>query len=371
MQQRKWERYVLEVIKGKRHGLVAACLRPLLRLASWGFEFLVTCRNWAFDHGWFKRYFPPVPLVISVGNIVAGGTGKTPVSLMLAQEFYDDFVIAILSRGYRSPAEKLANPITLSSGHGPQHPASYCGDEPYLLSQNLPKALVFVGKDRDKASHMAAQAGANIILLDDGMQHRRLARDLEVVVMDASDPFGQGHFLPSGFLRDSRSSLMRADLIILNHVVDKEHFEAMKSEIGHHADAPVVGTRMDLVEVLELCGRKVPSLKGKKVGIFCGIAQPEKFMKTIEQAGAEVIDQFCISDHDGFDAENLQDFAQTSLARGADLLICTEKDRVKLSNSLSCSLPICWVKMKLTLVEGVPHWNDFIDNAKTMLTRRL
>lgn len=371
MRERKWELYILEIIKGKRKGFIASCLRPFLRLISRCFQLGVICRNWAFDHGWFKRYFPPVPLVISVGNIVAGGTGKTPVSLLLAQEFYQDFVIAILSRGYRSPAERLSHPIPLSLGEGPDYPASFCGDEPFLLSKNLPKALVFVGRDRDKASCMAAQAGANLILLDDGMQHRRLARDLEVVVMDASDPFGKGEFLPSGFLRDSCSSLVRADLIILNHVADTQHFESMKAAIQSHAEAPVVGARMDLVGILDLAENEISSLKGKKVGIFCGIAQPEKFKKTVEQLGAEIVDHFFISDHDGFSLDHLEEFAQRSLEKGAEFLICTEKDRVKLNDSTKCCLPICWVKMKLTLVEGIDHWNNFIQNAKTILTRRL
>src|SRR4051794_35358108 len=110
------ENYFLQVITGKRKGILSFCLRALLRVLSWPFRLLVSCRNWIFDKGWLSRYSPPVPVVISIGNIVVGGTGKTPVTLMVAKEFYEDFPIAILSRGYRSQAEALPIPVILSNG---------------------------------------------------------------------------------------------------------------------------------------------------------------------------------------------------------------------------------------------------------------
>src|SRR5690606_3839799 len=131
----------------------------------------------------------------------------TPVTLMIAKEFYETHKIAIISRGYRSPAEKVATPLTLSVGKGPLHSAAYCGDEPFLLSENLPKAFVYVGKDRTKSATLASKVGAEIALLDDGMQHRSIARDYEVVVMDIEDLFGHGFYLPRGFLRESPKSL--------------------------------------------------------------------------------------------------------------------------------------------------------------------
>ena len=235
------EIYYLDLVTGKRKGFLAWLLKILLLPISWIYQFFVACRNWAFDRGWVRRYTPPVPVVISIGNIVAGGTGKTPVTYLLAKEFYDEVPLAILARGYRSKAENLSAPIVLSRGQGPMHPASYCGDEPFMLAQNLPKSFVFVGKDRHKASNMAAKAGVKLILLDDGMQHRRLARDFEVVVMDALDPFGQGYFLPRGLLREGLKSLSRADLIVLNHVYDHSRFIALRQKIARYTTAPVRG----------------------------------------------------------------------------------------------------------------------------------
>ena len=366
-----WHLYFFKVIKGKEKGPLATCLRPFLRLLSWGFRCIVITRNWAFDQGWLKCYYPPVPLVISVGNIVAGGTGKTPVSLKVAQEFYQDYTIAILSRGYRSKAEKLSHPTLLSNGKGPIHPACYCGDEPYLLSKNLPKALVYVGRNRGKSSQMAVQAGAQLILLDDGLQHRRLARDLDIVVMDAADPFGCHQFLPLGLLRDSQASLARADLIILNHVQDLIQYETMVKAIQKYTNAGVVGTRMVVEKVCDMQDQLVASLQEKSLGIFCGIAQPDNFKNTVVQLGINVVADYYLSDHAQLTVEDLQEFALKCKKLGAEALICTEKDRVKISENFLCVLPIYWVKTELIITEGKHHWDAFIHDAKNVLKRRI
>jgi tetraacyldisaccharide 4'-kinase len=367
----KLELYFLDLIKGKRRGIIALFLKFWLRFFSWIFKFIVLCRNWIFDQGWLRRYYPPVPMVISIGNIVAGGTGKTPVTLMLANEFYNEFTIAILSHGYRSQAERLSSPVILSKGEGPLHSAQYCGDEPYLISQNLPKAWVIVGKDRNKSSNMAARMGAQILVLDDGMQHRRLARDVEVIVMDLLDPFGQGYFLPRGLLRDSISSLKRADLIILNHVYDRERFAKVKEIIERYSKAPIVGTKMEVIEVFDSQNNAIASLKNRQVGIFCGIAHPEYFQHTIHTLGAQIIDSYFLPDHSNFESSALIRFVENTLKKGAEYIICTEKDRVKLEQTLVNTLPIAWVQMRLRLVEGDLYWKNFIEKAKTDLSKRI
>ena len=202
----KVENYLKHVIQGKKQGILRSSIKCLLLPLSWIFHRGVQLRNWCYDKKWFKSYVPPVPIVISIGNIVAGGTGKTPVTLLFAYTFYNRFSLAILSRGYRSKAEKLDAPLILCDGKGPLYPAAYCGDEPYLFAQRLPEAHVIVGENRQKASYLAAKAGAQVILLDDGMQHEVAMRDFEVVVVDVGDPFGHGYFLPRGFLREDVSS---------------------------------------------------------------------------------------------------------------------------------------------------------------------
>jgi tetraacyldisaccharide 4'-kinase len=365
------ENYFLDIITKKQRGVGASMLRGVLLVLSFPYRFVVHCRNWAFDNGWFRRYSPPVPIVISVGNIVVGGTGKTPVTLMLAQEFYERHRIAVLSRGYRSVAEKLRGPTVLCDGHGPKQSAAHCGDEPFLLAQNLPKAIVIVGHNRHLASNMAARAGAELILLDDGMQHRHLARDFEVVVMDTTDPFGQGYFLPRGLLREGVKSLSRAHLVILNHVKDNESFEELRKEVQKYTTAPVVGTRMDLVSVVDMAGEPAGTLQDKKLGIFCGIAHPEYFYNTIIQHGGIIVDTAYAADHRTFDAHVLREFAAACKAKGADMLVCTEKDIVKIEDLIDMPLPVTWVKMKLSIVEGYDEWRKFIEEINSGLAHPL
>ncbi len=365
------ELYFLTIIKGKRQSFLILIIKAILRVLSWFYSLIVTCRNWVFDHDWVRCYSPPVPVVISVGNIVAGGTGKTPVTLMIAKEFYNEVPLAILSRGYRSKAESMSTPLVLSRGQGPMHPASFCGDEPFMLAQNLPKAFVFVGKDRYKTSNMAAKAGAKLIILDDGMQHRRLARDFEVVVMDASDPFGQGYFLPRGLLRESLKSLARADLIILNHVFDHESYVNTCQKIARYSTAPVVATQIEIEGIFDFQGNPLASLDHVPVGLFCGIANPEYFEKTVGQLNAKVVASYVIADHMEYDLDKLAHFAERCLKENVKFLICTEKDRVKLSDSLLLAIPILWIKMHLTFVESRVAWDIFIKRAKADLARRL
>ena len=365
------ELYFLDVIHRKKRGFWAVLLLFCLLPISWIYRVIVAFRNWSFDQGWIRSYSPPIPVVISVGNIVAGGTGKTPVTLMLAREFSSSSSVAIISRGYRSKAEKMATPIVLSKGQGPMHPASYCGDEPYMLAQNLPGVCIFVGKDRHKASNIAAKAGAQLLLLDDGMQHRRLARDFEVVVIDAFDPFGQGYFLPRGLLRESLRSLARADVIVLNHAYDTKRCTLVRQKIARYTTAPVVTTKTEVEGIYTLQGEQETTFSCKKVGIFCGIAHPDYFEKTVADIGLDVVERYVIPDHMEYNPEALICFALKCKASGAECLICTEKDRVKLVEKLDIPLPIFWIRMKLVFVEGESFWKDFVLQVKQDLAHRL
>lgn len=361
------ELYILSVIKGTRKGLLAKVLRFFLLMLSFFYRFTVSLRNWLFDRGWLISYIPPVPLVISVGNITAGGTGKTPVTLMFAEELSPLAPLAILSRGYRSQAENLSTPLLLHKEKGLWHPASLCGDEPCLLAQNLPEAMIIVGRDRYLSSKMAARLGARALLLDDGMQHRGIARDFEVIVIDQLDPFGHGHFLPRGLLRESRKSLARADLIIINHAYDKEISENLKRQISKFSSAPFIRTCMDVVGVFDLNNQLINLEKGIRVGIFSGIAHPEYFKKTVEQLQADVVDEHSFPDHDAMHLDQLIHYSKRCKDKEGVLLLCTEKDRVKLIESKELFLPIAWVKTRLRIIEGEEHWRALMNCAKKNL----
>jgi len=367
------ETYMIQIISGKRQGIFPSIIKGILLILSWIYQAIMYVRNWGFDQGLFRQYDPPVPLVISIGNIVAGGTGKTPVTLKLAEEFVSTFHTVILSRGYRSQAEHLSAPIILShgDGQGPIHAASFCGDEPYMLAKNLPEALIIVGKDRRRATILASKSGGQLVLLDDGMQHRRLARDFDVVVMDASNPFGYGYYLPRGFLRESLNSLARVDLIVLNHIYSDERYDEVKKEIEKYSKAPVVGVQMKVQGVWTLSEHQPVDLKGVKVGVFCAIANPEYFSQTVKDRGAEIVSSQFEPDHLDFKTQQLNEFATLCKNRGAEYLVCTEKDQVKISDSQKIALPIVWIQIQLHIVKGEYEWSAFIAKAKNELLNRV
>jgi tetraacyldisaccharide 4'-kinase len=211
--------------------------------------------------------------------------GKTPFVEMLAKKF-SHRKVAILSRGY-----------------------GVVPDEPMMLAKKLPNVKIYIGKDRVASAEQAEMDGAELIILDDGMQHRRLFRDVEIVLHD----FENQHFLPRGMLRDSKSRLSKADFVLER------------------------GKDVQVVPV------SPPDIRGQKVGIFCGIARPEQFKKMVVDLGAEVVAEWFLADHQLADPSI---FAKKCKELGASALICTEKDFIKLPKN-SYALPVLCLEIEM------------------------
>jgi tetraacyldisaccharide 4'-kinase len=315
---------LLDIIEGRKKAPVRL---SLLRAAGALFETGVKLRHFAYDQKLLSIYRSSLP-VISVGNILAGGAGKTPFVCLLARLLCRRAKVAILLRGYRSAAEKRALPRVVH----PSDCADLCGDEALLLKHKFPEVEVIVGKDRVAGARMAEERGAEVILLDDGMQHRRLHRDCDIALLPADDPFGEKtSFLPGGFLRDTRGRLAKVDLIGLTNVRDAEQFVELKQCVAEYTRAPVFGLQQKVVG-----GEKIV---GKKVALFCAIGRPHRFIRTVQELGAEIVHMQIAPDHrklpPGFEKEALQ--------KGADLLVCTEKDAVKMTQeqaSLFCVIGV-------------------------------
>lgn len=364
------EAIYLDIIRGKSQGAAVSTIKFFLYILSWIYGSFVYVKNKGYDLGLFKGWRLPSQAVISIGNITVGGTGKTPLTLMLGRKLSQRFSTAILSRGYRSQAERLSKPLILSCGLGPEYPADICGDEPYLLAENLPHAAIYVGKDRCKAAEMAANFGAELLILDDGMQHRKIARDLEIVVMDAKDPFGQGYYLPRGLLREDVRSLRRADLIVLNHIASEEHYCILKEKIAAYSDAPVIGAHPMVAMMRGADELPIEEIQGKKAGMFCGIANPDNFLHSLQTMGLSIVEQLRLGDHMAVGDEVISNFSSRCQMLGAEFLVCTEKDKVKLDKNLHLSLPLLWVKMELRIAEGLEYWQTFIDKAETTIMNK-
>lgn len=261
--------------------------------------------------------------MVCVGNIVLGGTGKTPLILKLLKDLRIERV-AVLSRGYLRP----------------KHPRlgswEEVGDEPALIKAKFPKVALYIDADRVRAAKAAVRDGYRLLLMDDGMQHLRIKKDLLICTVDGENPYGGGMFLPFGRLRDLPEMLSKADLV----VVKGPKVEGMD------------GVRVRMVP-------KEDDFSGK-VAIFCGIGKPGQFKRSVEGLGVEVVHELFLGDHEEVGVERLRRFSEESVGRGAKMLLCTEKDMVKLFGYPKTALPIKALEMELEVVEGEEIWSKMI-----------
>jgi len=345
------ELYILDIIEDRRK---APGFSALLSAVAWCYKNIVRLRNALYDMKILKSHKVPA-CVVSIGNIVSGGTGKTPLIQYLSSIFSDEFSTAIVTRGYRSAIEKSGKSVNISSSNGPIVSPAECGDEPFWLAMNT-KSQVFVGKDKLSSARNAAIDKNKIIFIDDGMQHRRLSRDFEIVLIDGNDPWGKGHFLPRGLLRDLPERLSCADLVVVSNLDDPEKWQEIKNGIIHYTGAPVI--RMTRIFDLHIS----PAIT--KVGIFCGIAKPQAFEKAVLSLEYNIVDKMFSPDHILPSMEKLKNFARRCKDAGAQGLICTEKDFVKIPKNLDLDLPIFPLRMGLVIAEGSQAWSECMEKIR-------
>ena len=311
-------------------GIAAALLAPL----AWIYRAATDWRNRRYDRARNTRE-ADLP-VISVGNLTVGGTGKTPIVEWLVRHLLErGRCPAVVSRGYGGEAGR--GPLLVSDGSGPQCEASRCGDEPWALAHAIPGALVVVGSDRVAAAALARRRGADVVVLDDGFQHRRLRRDLDVVLLDSTDPFGGGRLLPAGRLRESPRGLERADLILVTRDPSASALAAIERRIRHDgAKAPVIGAGHRAVGFVDLDGRPVePPRSGLA---FCGVGNPERFRSDLEKTGLELIEFVAFADHHPYGEGELARLGRRAAAASVPL-VTTEKDLARIGSLRAGLLP--------------------------------
>ena len=283
--------------------------------------------------------------VISVGNLTVGGTGKTPMVLWIAERLSaEGHRPAILTRGYRGLG-KSASDATSS-------------DEVALLCQRLNGRAQFgVGKDRYENGLALAKDGAEWFILDDGFQHLELQRDADIVLLDATNPFGYGDVLPAGRLREPRSGLARADIVIITRT---SHAPALELVIRRYTRAPIfyAQTRLDEVLRIPLMTEALPEnqRRQQKFFAFCGIGNPAAFFDDLRNWGFSVAGQRSFTDHHRYSGAEVQGLEGEAAAAGADALICTEKDVFNLPASFSAALPVYACRIRLALNDENGFW---------------
>jgi len=323
------------LVSGDRRGPAAVGQRAVLWLLKWPYRAAVAARNLGYRTGALRSHRAAVP-VISIGNLTTGGTGKTPLVAWLANHLAEaGHSVGLLSRGYRGEADEQGN------------------DEKRLLEALCPAAPHIQDPDRVAAAGRAVtEYGCDVLLLDDGFQHRRLGRDLDIVLVDATCPLGFGHLLPRGLLREPPASLKRASLLVLTRIdqVDPDRAAQLKRQlstwIGTELIAEVAFRSTGLVNS---SGSTAPLqlLDQSRVAAFCGIGNPEAFW-----AGLDLVAQRAFPDHHRYDAGDLSELADWAQRHDADLLLTTRKDLVKIPHSQLGQTPLWAIDIGVEWISG-------------------
>jgi len=330
------------IISGERRGFLSDATRCLLSGFSVCYGCGVRTRNCAFDLGLKRFHQAPVP-VVSVGNITTGGTGKTPFVAYLAHWFQQRSVRAvILSRGYHSlPGQVNDEKLMLDQ---------FCPGVPHLQNPNRVRSAQIASDEHD----------AQVLILDDGFQHRRLARDLDIVLIDALNPFGYNHLLPRGLLREPPDGLQRADLIVITRA-------DQCSDAARQAIIERIGSICGSSECVELAyppeclinsaGKTIEfdTLRDKSMAAFCGIGNPDGFAKTIVDCGLRIADSAVFSafpDHHHYTSEELSAIGKQAGQHAAAAILTTQKDLVKINRPELSGCPLWAVKIGIRLLRG-------------------
>ena len=305
-------------------------------------------REACFRRGVFTSHRLPVP-VVSVGNLTLGGTGKTPMVQHLARMLQDNgFRPAVVSRGYGGRAQGRVNLV--SDGSGPLLDADQAGDEPRFLAETLPGVPVLTGVVRRLPAAEAVARGADVLLLDDGFQHMQVARDVNLVLFSADRLAGNSRVFPGGELREPVAALHRATAFVLTGVDDANRERASRFAELLAARFPQIpttlaGYRLDVAVRLSTAGLLEPAdqaiLSGRRLYGFCGIANPESFRRTVQAEGLDLAGFLPLADHQRYLPSVLERVQTRAREAGAEALVCTEKDLVKLAGcSTMLTLPI-------------------------------
>ena len=322
----------------------------MLSVLSWIYGRGVALRNYLYDKGVFEVHDLGAR-VISVGNLTVGGTGKTPIVAYLAAELAKQGEkVCILTRGYGREDE--SNRVLVSDGKSVLVDASVGGDEPVELAEKLlGKAIVIADADRVRAAEWAKRKfGVTAFVLDDGFQHRKVKRDIDLICIDATDPFGKGKLLPAGRLREQVTNLNRTDTVVITRVEQVDDISDLRSEISDVApNAAVIECRTTLSGFWDLTaetqrrrdGREfidAAEIAERQCYGFCGIGNPDSFFRLLEQSGVNVTGKRSFRDHQRYTQQDIDDVESSARQLGADALVTTAKDAIKLSNLL-ISLP--------------------------------
>ena len=379
------ESYLVKLIQEKgadeNQPLPIVLLLGFLKGISLIFAMVVALR-YRLYHAGLLRSFPLGIQVISIGNVTAGGTGKTPVTEIFARTLCaQGRKVAILSRGYRRKeapwyrrmlTQVIDPPLVVSDGRHVLLDSAVGGDEPYMLASNLPGVAVLVDRNRVKAGRYAIKRlGCDTIILDDGFQYQKLKHSIEVVLVDSTNPFGNGNMLPRGILREPARHLKRADIIFLTKC--RGDVEAVKAEIRkYNQTAEIVECNHTPKILKDVWSREefpLEWLQGKTVCTLSGIASPKGFENSLRTLGAKVVWCERYADHHRYDSSEILYALNRTADMGADALITTEKDAVRFPRLETAPVKCLYVRIAIEILAGHENFDDIINRICFRKTR--
>jgi len=366
----RMERFAVDVILERRWGFRAGLFRYFLFLISYLYRLGVRVRRW-----WYETRLGSVHalgcLVISVGNLTVGGTGKTPVVELFARELTKrGRKVAVLSRGYKSqpapfpqelldkfkPLDHRHPPRLVSDGRSILLDSDLAGDEPFMLASNLKDVLVLVDKDRVKSGlHAVRKYGCDTLLLDDGLQYMRLKERIDIVLVDREAPFANRHLLPRGLLREPPEELRRAHIIFITKCDGRDESE-LRAELRHYnKHAEFVECAHKPIHLEEITTHEIKPLeflKELRIGAISGIARPESFEDGLRKLGADVIYTRRYADHHRYSEGEIGKMLERSKTRGARAVVTTEKDTVRFPRLGKRTLPVYFLRVEIEIIRG-------------------
>ena len=305
--------------------------------------------------------------MICIGNIKVGGSGKTPFVEWLYHDLKMNGSIAIISKGYLGKGVTKKEVITPLDRNGNWVDPFFCGDEPFMLKKKHQDAVVLVCKDRIKAIRQAFSSGCKFALLDDGYQQKKIKKDATILMIDPEKPPCRESYLPAGLLRDSPEELNRADLVCLLYEYNQPVDIARTSSLISIPDSQLIAIRRIPFSIKGEMAMGLKELQSMKVGVFCSIGTPEKFLNTIKDLGAVVVGYQFGLDHVLLNTTQLSSFAKECKELGAVMLLCTEKDAIKIQEKYE--LPISYLETRATMIYGEKNYKR-LKNKLVVLSKK-
>ena len=371
------EQFGIDVVLERRHGVRASILRGILYGLSFVYERIVQLRLY-FYRKRILRERALGCLVISVGNLTVGGTGKTPIVEKFARALQaGGRRVAILSRGYKSVPRKrswldrlrrsmVEPPRIVSDGKSLLLDSRTAGDEPYMLAHNLKDVVVLVDKDRVKSGLLAIDKWKiDTLLLDDGLQYLHLKHRLDIVLVDRQAPFGNEFLLPRGTLREAPRNLRRASYIFITKSTGESNQALVKRIRRYNRTAEIIECAHKPLYLQNVfTGERLPleRLRDAFIGSICGIAAPESFEGALKKLGAHVDLAKRYIDHHYYTEAELTTFINRCIRRDLAMIVTTEKDAVRMPHlpEAEVKVPICFLRVEIEILSGHESWEHCV-----------